>query len=143
MKEVNKRFLAALLFCGFAICGVVGLAIVASGLLIGYLVNYFFASVSLGSAVVSGTIASGMGLWALGTCLQMFVTMSQMSGLMTNHGAAMGVHDESDEADEEDDDPPHFTDEQMKVLAAYLGEQLMDRIEERSARRPIAQRKRR
>jgi hypothetical protein len=142
--QLRNQGLQSVFFLGLALFVFVGSAMVASGLLIGYLVNYCFPSVGLGSAVLCGTIANGVALWTLGTCTQLVVMTSPINSLLTNDWPPVGVYDESDDADEDDDDDaPLFTEQQMEVLAEHVSAQLMDRIEELSSRRPVAQRKRR
>ena len=129
MKKVIVRVIATGLFIA-SVFAILMSVVILAGVGAGYLMNYLFPAINLGSAAIAGVLAFGVAV----NCVVQFMRLSARMQL--------GTQDEDDE-DDEDIDPDLISEEQVEVMADQVSEAVMMKIGSWGNRRSASSRHRR
>ena len=129
MNKVIVRVIATGLFIA-SVFAILMSVVILAGVGAGYLVNYLFPAINLGSAAIAGVLAFGVAAH----CVVQFMRLSARMQL--------GTQDEDDE-DDEDIDPELISEEQVEAMADQVSEAVMTKIGSWRNRRSASSRNRR
>jgi hypothetical protein len=129
MKKVIVRVIATALFVA-SVFAILMSVVILAGLSAGYLVNYLFPAINLGSAAIAGVLAFGVAVH----CVVQFMRLSARMQL--------GTQDE-DYEDDEDIDPELISEEQVEAIADQVSEAVMMKIGSWGNRRSASSKHRR
>ncbi len=129
MNKVIIRVIATGLFIA-SVFAILMSVVILAGVGAGYLVNYLFPAINLGSAAIAGVLAFGVAVH----CVVQFMRLSARIQL--------GTPDEDDE-DDEDIVPELISEEQVAAMADQVSEAVMMKIGSWGNRRSASSRHRR
>ena len=114
MNKVVVRVIATGLIIA-SVFAILMSAVILAGLGAGYLVNYLFPAINLGSATIAGVLAFGVAVHCVVQFMRLTATMQ------------LGTEDEDNE-DDEDIDPELISEKQMEAMADQVSETVMMKI---------------
>jgi len=129
MTKVIVRVISIGLFIA-SVFAILMAVVILAGLGAGYLVNYLFPAINLGSAAIVGVVAFGVVVH----CVVQFIRLAATMQLGTQH---------EDNEDDEDIDPELISDEQVETMADQVSEAVMTKIGSWRNRRSASSRNRR
>ena len=114
MTKVVVRVISIGLFIA-AVFAILMSVVILAGLGAGYLVNYLFPAINLGSAAIAGVLAFAVVVY----CVVQFMRLTATMQLGTQH---------EDNEDDEDIDSELISDEQVETMADLVSEAVIMKI---------------